>query len=283
MAGCGIQPVVFTDSSVAGEAAPVSITGWDWDFGDGTGHTGEQNPTHTYASAGTYSVILVVTDSQGLTDTYTSSVKVTDTDCPPPQTRSEDNKGPPGPPRDGVDADIAAGDADGDGVPDGIDNCPGASNPDQLDTDGDFAGDACDVDIDDDGTINAADNCVLLPNGRQTDFDADGLGDSCDEDADGDNVVDRDAQGAVTDNCLGVTNADQVDLNGDGVGDACQGAVMLPVAGAGPIASSDAVATPANVPAATGSFPIGAALVVALATAAVLGGVLMVAVRRRQA
>ncbi len=35
-------------------------------------------------------------------------------------------------------------DLDGDGIEDGIDNCPTVSNPDQLDTDGDRIGDACD-------------------------------------------------------------------------------------------------------------------------------------------
>jgi hypothetical protein len=36
------------------------------------------------------------------------------------------------------------GDRDGDGVADGSDNCPDVSNADQLDTDGDTIGDACD-------------------------------------------------------------------------------------------------------------------------------------------
>ncbi len=35
-------------------------------------------------------------------------------------------------------------DADGDGVEDGEDNCPGVANADQLDTDGDTIGDVCD-------------------------------------------------------------------------------------------------------------------------------------------
>ncbi len=35
-------------------------------------------------------------------------------------------------------------DADGDGIPDAADNCPGVFNPDQADGDGDGIGDACD-------------------------------------------------------------------------------------------------------------------------------------------
>jgi hypothetical protein len=42
-------------------------------------------------------------------------------------------------------APFAAGDADHDSVPDSIDNCPAAANPDQADSDGDGIGDACDV------------------------------------------------------------------------------------------------------------------------------------------
>jgi hypothetical protein len=41
---------------------------------------------------------------------------------------------------------VASPDTDGDGVPDHLDNCPDAANSDQLDTDGDRAGDACDLD-----------------------------------------------------------------------------------------------------------------------------------------
>ena len=42
-------------------------------------------------------------------------------------------------------------DTDGDGVPDGSDNCPDAHNDLQTDTDADLAGDACDQDDDGDG------------------------------------------------------------------------------------------------------------------------------------
>ena len=50
-------------------------------------------------------------------------------------------------------------DADGDGVLDPHDNCPGLANPDQEDMDRDGLGDACDPDADGDGVPNAQDQC----------------------------------------------------------------------------------------------------------------------------
>ena len=58
-------------------------------------------------------------------------------------------------------------DGDGDGVPDGTDNCPASVNPDQRDTNGDGAGDACDVDDDGDLVPDATDTCPLEPNPLQ--------------------------------------------------------------------------------------------------------------------
>ena len=71
-------------------------------------------------------------------------------------------------------------DSDGDGVPDEDDNCDAIPNPDQLDTDGDGLGNACDADDDNDGHADGSDNCPLVSNPGQADFDLDGIGDTCD-------------------------------------------------------------------------------------------------------
>ncbi|MCR9106386.1 MAG: thrombospondin type 3 repeat-containing protein [Gammaproteobacteria bacterium] len=72
-------------------------------------------------------------------------------------------------------------DRDEDGVRDGLDNCPGASNPGQADSDGDTLGDACDLNIDrdSDGVDDQLDNCPLVSNPAQTDTDGNGTGDAC--------------------------------------------------------------------------------------------------------
>jgi len=64
-------------------------------------------------------------------------------------------------------------DSDGDGVPDANDNCPNEPNRDQLNTDGDAMGDACDADDDNDGVFDSEDTCQLED---ATGFDADGNG-----------------------------------------------------------------------------------------------------------
>jgi len=62
--------VSFTDASTAGDGA---ISTWAWDFSDGE-TSGQQNPVHTYAEDGTYSVSLTVTDENSLADTYTEVI-----------------------------------------------------------------------------------------------------------------------------------------------------------------------------------------------------------------
>ena len=97
---------------------------------------------------------------------------------------------------------IESNDVDGDGIANAADNCLLASNADQLDSDGDGAGDACDFDRDGDDIQDFADNCALTPNAEQADADGDYVGDACD-------------------NCPNVPNPDGADADRDGAGDAC--------------------------------------------------------------
>lgn len=59
--------------------------------------------------------------------------------------RTEWKTGPDDTTMDNIRMSKGKGDTDGDGIPNDTDNCPGVANPDQLDTDGDGKGDACDT------------------------------------------------------------------------------------------------------------------------------------------
>ncbi len=52
-----------------------NITSWHWNFGDNTNST-EQNPTHTFAESGTYTVTLTVTDDQEGSSTQSQTFTV---------------------------------------------------------------------------------------------------------------------------------------------------------------------------------------------------------------
>ena len=105
---------------------------------------------------------------------------------------------------------VSSLDGDLDGVADTIDNCGGAPNPDQLDTDRDGQGDVCDLNDDNDAKSDAQETpeCRLDPSP-----DCDGSAASADDDSDG--VVNGD------DNCPAVLNADQLNTDDDAQGNAC--------------------------------------------------------------
>lgn len=52
------DPVQFTDASIYADS-------WSWDFGDGSAASTDQNPSHTYDAAGTYTVALTATNELG--------------------------------------------------------------------------------------------------------------------------------------------------------------------------------------------------------------------------
>ncbi|NBR37671.1 MAG: PKD domain-containing protein, partial [Chitinophagales bacterium] len=69
---CQAGTISFTDQSVANVG---TITGWSWNFGDpisgGQNTSTLQNPIHHFAAAGTYTITLAVTTSNGCVSTNT--------------------------------------------------------------------------------------------------------------------------------------------------------------------------------------------------------------------
>jgi PKD repeat protein len=67
---CVGNAIQFTDLSTSGG----TITSWNWDFGDGNTSI-QQNPIHTYSSAGSYTVSLTV-QMGSITDMITSTIDI---------------------------------------------------------------------------------------------------------------------------------------------------------------------------------------------------------------
>jgi len=64
-----------TGLRVSFENATRNAASWTWDFGDGTTST-MRNPSHTYAAAGSYTVVLSAVSSTGLTASRSKTVTV---------------------------------------------------------------------------------------------------------------------------------------------------------------------------------------------------------------
>ncbi|MFM2135233.1 MAG: hypothetical protein RL021_633 [Bacteroidota bacterium] len=69
---CTGAPLIFNDASTSGSG---TITGWHWNFGDGSVSTA-QNPVHAYTSSGDYVAYLIIENSSGCNDTVVQSVTV---------------------------------------------------------------------------------------------------------------------------------------------------------------------------------------------------------------
>jgi hypothetical protein len=113
-----------------------------------------------------------------------------------------------------------AADSDGDGIADGVDNCPELPNTLQQDAEGDGVGDACDV-------------CPTIHDPAQADTDGDGRGDACGEEAadvDGDGLVtkqDKKAFKAATKK--DAPYREDLDLNGDALVDKADARLWAPI------------------------------------------------------
>ncbi len=74
---------------------------------------------------------------------------------------------------------VYAVDTDGDGVDDTVDNCSALANPNQIDSNGDGFGNACDADLNNDLIVNVSDlgllRLVFFTNDADADFNGDGV------------------------------------------------------------------------------------------------------------
>lgn len=85
--------ITYSDMTITLQNATTTDTGvtqssFSWLFGDGVGLSSDENPTYTYAQAGTYTVSLVVTDSSGQTTKAYQNVTMPYVAPPPTPTPS---------------------------------------------------------------------------------------------------------------------------------------------------------------------------------------------------
>jgi PKD repeat protein len=73
----GGTPLTVTFNAAGSSDPDGSIVLYAWNFGDGNTATGV-NVLNTYATSGTYTATLTVTDDKGLTDTMTQTIVVID-------------------------------------------------------------------------------------------------------------------------------------------------------------------------------------------------------------
>jgi PKD repeat protein len=83
----GTEGVPLSLSSVGSNDPDGTIVSYDWDFGDGSAHGTDENPSHTYADAvgSPYTVTLTVTDNDGATDTACTIATISEDDVSIPE------------------------------------------------------------------------------------------------------------------------------------------------------------------------------------------------------
>jgi PKD repeat protein len=77
----GAAPLTVQFTSPAVDTGGSAITNWQWNFGDGstTATSTNQNPSHTYATQGTFTPALVTVDAAGVSTTGTGPTNITTT------------------------------------------------------------------------------------------------------------------------------------------------------------------------------------------------------------
>ena len=76
----GPAPLTVNFSSAGSvDPDPGDSIRFEWDFGDGTAHSVDPNPTHTYTTRGRYTAVLTVTDSSGKSSSQSTVITVGNT------------------------------------------------------------------------------------------------------------------------------------------------------------------------------------------------------------
>lgn len=73
----GEAPLSVTLDGSKSSDGDGSITGYNWNFGDGTTQTGNAITNHVYQTPGTYTASLTVTDNSGLSNSATQTIQAT--------------------------------------------------------------------------------------------------------------------------------------------------------------------------------------------------------------
>lgn len=89
----GVAPLAVFFDAVESSDPDGAIAAYAWAFGDGEAAVGV-NATHTFTSAGTYSVTLKVTDDRGKSAETMRNVDIADSETPPPVGTELGNRAP---------------------------------------------------------------------------------------------------------------------------------------------------------------------------------------------